>query len=169
MTNLPASEQAFLNGTEERTVSLEEALSGNVAGLSPFAGAVLTACLFGRYLNHLYRPSPRDNPDDINGEFWKRHQEIDGLITKISMSLPTNLQLPEAARDPNVIFSNMGLHTSTICLHQAAMSMAEKHRLRDSIAAESKRRCIVAADQVAKMMKIVNYTEFITVSFLADK
>lgn len=66
--------------------------------------------------------------------------------------------------DPNIIFSNMCIHTSTICLHQAAIFKAEKNKMPSQMIIESKRRCIVAADQIANIMKLISHMDLTIVS-----
>lgn len=160
LTNLPASEEAFLTGKGEQTPALSDIMAGEGAsGLSPFAGVCLLATLFGRNLTHLHRPADDDNDHDLNGEFWKRHRSIDNILLNTSLSLPAHLRLPYGLNDPNIIFANMNIHTSTICLHQAAIFKADKHRLPVQISAESKRRCIVAADQITNIMKMCSHQD----------
>lgn len=117
------------------------------------------ACIFGRNLTHLHRPDPHDNDNDLNGEFWKRHRSLDNILLNTSLSLPNQLRLPNGISDSNIIFCNMCIHTSTICLHQAAIFKAEKNRMPNQIIAESKRRCIIAADQIASIMKMVSHLD----------
>jgi len=160
LTNLPSSEEAFLTGKAEPTPALPDVLAGEgTSGLSSFAGVCLLASLFGRNLTHLHRPGDDDNDHDLNGEFWKRHRSIDNVLLNTSLSLPAHLRLPYGLGDPNIIFANMNIHTSTICLHQAAIFKADKHRLAAQIGAESKRRCIVAADQITNIMKMCSHQD----------
>ncbi|RAO65664.1 uncharacterized protein BHQ10_001676 [Talaromyces amestolkiae] len=159
MTNLPSSEEAYLTGTPETAPSLKDVLAGDIANLSPLGSVAVMACIFGLNLTHLHRPDPHDREDDVNGEFWKRHRAYDNILLNISLSLPHSLRLPQGIADPNIIFSNMAIHTSTICLHQAAIFKAEKHKNMTQIAAESKRRCIIAADQISSIMKMVSHTD----------
>lgn len=123
------------------------------------------ACIFGLNLTHLHRPDPQDREDNVNGEFWKRHRAYDNILLNISLSLPHSLRLPQGISDPNIIFCNMALQTSTICLHQAAIFKAERNNTMLQIAAESKRRCIIAADQIASIMKMVSHTDLSVVCF----
>ncbi|KAK5074346.1 hypothetical protein LTR64_006509 [Lithohypha guttulata] len=160
LTNLPASEEAFLTGKAEPTPALSDVVAGDSAsGLSSFAAVCLLATLFGRNLTHLHRPTDDDNDHDLNGGFWKRHREIDNVLLNTSLSLPAHLRLPYGLNDPNTIFANMNIHTSTICLHQAAIFKSDKHRLPVQISAESKRRCIVAADQITNVMKMCSHQD----------
>ena len=165
LSNLPASDEAFLTGKSEPTPQLADVLAGDgTSGLSSFAAVVLLATLFGRNLTHLHRPGDDDNDHDLNGEFWKRHRGIDNALLNISLSLPAHLRLPYGLSDANIIFANMSIHTSTICLHQAAIFKADKHRLPAQISSESKRRCIVAADQITNIMKMCSHQDLTTLN-----
>ncbi|KAL4920227.1 fungal-specific transcription factor domain-containing protein [Aspergillus aurantiobrunneus] len=158
MTNLPASEDAFVNGKSEKTSRLSDVLSGEeiaIATLSPFASVAFVSCLLGRNLTHLHRPEPQDNDNDLNGAFWQRHRSHDNTLLHFSLSMPNHLRLPAGIADVNVLFCNLAVHTSTICLHQAAIFKAEKNAMPEQIILESKRRCIVAADQISSIMKMV--------------
>ena len=119
--------------------------------------------IFGRNLTHLHRPSEQDNDHDLNGAFWKRHRSLDNILLNTSLSLPPPLRLPAGLNDANTIFLNMNIHTATICLHQAAIFKADKNRLPAQISAESKRRCIVAADQITNIMKMISHLDLSTV------
>ncbi|KAL2865477.1 putative C6 transcription factor Prf [Aspergillus lucknowensis] len=157
MTKLPSSEEAFVNGKFEKTARLSEALLGDeLAELSPFASVAFVSCLFGRNLTHLHRPEPEDNDNDLNGVFWQRHRSHDNILLHFALSMPNHLRLPAGMGDSNVLFCNLAVHTSTICLHQAAIFKAEKNRMPEQIILESKRRCIVAADQISSIMKMVS-------------
>ncbi|KAL2810462.1 fungal-specific transcription factor domain-containing protein [Aspergillus granulosus] len=157
MTNLPSSEEAFINGKPEKTARLSEVLAGDqLAGLSPFASVAFVSCLLGRNLTHLHRPEPEDNDNDLNGVFWQRHRSHDNILLHFALSMPSHLRLPAGLADSNVLFCNLAVHTSTICLHQAAIFKAEKNGMPEQIILESKRRCIVAADQISSIMKMVS-------------
>ena len=117
------------------------------------------ATLFGRNLTHLHRPDPDDNEYDLNGKFWQRHRSIDAILLNIKLALPEHLRLPLGMHDPNVIFLNMCLHGSAICLHQAAIFKAEKHKLPPNVAGESKMRCIAAASEIASIMRTVSHMD----------
>lgn len=146
-------------------MSLSDALFGQgVSTLSSFGAVVVLTCHLGRNLNHLHRPSTNDNDHDLNGEFWKRHRALDNIVLNTSLSLPSHLRLPEGLGEPSVVFCNMCIHTSTICLHQAAIFKAEKNEMPHQIAAESKRRCIVAADQITNIMKMISHLDLTGVS-----
>ncbi|KOS46550.1 hypothetical protein ACN38_g2501 [Penicillium nordicum] len=159
MTNLPASEEAFTKSKPQRTLHLNDIATGAVSTLAPFACVIVLASLFGRNLIHIHRPQPQDNDHDLNGEFWKRHRSHDNILLHISLSLPDHLRLPSGMSDVNVIFANMSIHTSTICLHQAAIFKAEKNKMPNQITTESKRRCLVAANQISSTMKMISHVD----------
>ena len=132
--------------------------------LSPFSGIVLMACLFGRNLTHLHRPDSHVDDSDLNNDFWKRHRALDSVLLNTSLSLPGHLRLPFGISEPNTVFLNMNIHTSAICLHQAAIFKADKNSLPSQMVADSKRRCIVAANQITNIMKMISHVELTTVS-----
>ena len=112
------------------TGSLEQCLSSlGAANLTSLGGIVLTSAMFGRNLLHLHRPSPDDNDNDLNGGFWTRHRQIEQILLQTSLHLPDALRMPGGRDDPNVVFTNMCIQTSAICLHQAAIFKADKHQL----------------------------------------
>ena len=117
------------------------------------------ASLFGHNLIHLHRPDPNDNDDDMHGEFWRRHRKMDAILSNTSLSLPAHLRLPAGMRNANIVFLNMNIHTSTICLHQAAIFKADKNRLPASVSQESKVRCITAAAEIASIMRTISHLD----------
>ncbi|KAB5580809.1 fungal-specific transcription factor domain-containing protein [Coniochaeta sp. 2T2.1] len=161
MSNLPCSEEAFEMSRPETTLTLPESMTPAGAGkLSSFGGIVLMACLFGRNLNHLHRPDADDGDDDsMNGEFWRRHRTLDNILLNTSLCLPPQLKLPAGLQSANVIFTNMCIHTSTICLHQAAIFKADKMRMPGTVSGESKIRCITAANEIASIMRMISHLD----------
>ena len=164
-TNLPATEEAFLKSIPEETLPLAGVMTADGAStLSPFGGVALMACLFGRNLTHLHRTDDDNNDHDVDGSFWRRHHTLDNILLNISLSLPQQLRLPAGINDSSIIFVNMNIHAATICLHQAAIYKADKNHMAPHVGGESKRRCIIAADQIANIMKLVSHIDLSTVS-----
>ncbi|KAK3311333.1 fungal-specific transcription factor domain-containing protein [Chaetomium strumarium] len=165
LTNLPAADEAFELSRPDQSPTLQDAMTAaGVGKLSPFGGIVLMACLFGRNLVHLHRPDSDDRDHDLNGEFWKRHRQMDNILLNTSLSLPSYMKLPSGLGNPNVVFTNMCIHTSTICLHQAAIFKADKNRLPASVSSESKVRCITAANEIASIMRMVSHLDLSTMN-----
>ncbi|RDW59491.1 hypothetical protein BP6252_12578 [Coleophoma cylindrospora] len=156
LTNLPSSEEAYAQGIEEPGVTLSSVLSGGGASnLSPFGGVVLAAALFGHNFAHIHG-GLNENPDDVaNGAFWKRHRDMDNTLSNTFLYLPESLRLPHGLQDMNVVFLNMNLHTSTICLHQAAILTAEKYALEPIVKQQSIMRCIRASEEIASIMRMI--------------
>lgn len=170
MTNLPASEEAFEKSQEMSTGSLEQVMKPNgAANLQSFGYIVFTAAMFGRNLLHLHRPGLEDNDSDINGGFWNRHRQLEQILLQTSLSLPDHLRLPFGVKDPNVVFANMSIHTSAICLHQAAIFKADKYRMPASVGNESKIRCLTAAAEIASIMRMISHMDLGAVSLLSSK
>ncbi|KAF2637050.1 hypothetical protein P280DRAFT_472566 [Massarina eburnea CBS 473.64] len=165
MTNLPASEDAFDKSKPMPTGSLEQSLTPNGLGnLQSFGGIVLTAALFGRNLLHLHRPGPDDRDDDLDGGFWTRHRSIENILLQTALGLPDRLRVPSGLQDPNVVFLNMSIHTSAICLHQAAIFKADKHRLPVHVSNESKIRCVTAGAEIASLMRMISHMDLATMN-----
>lgn len=160
LTNLPVDDAAFENSQPAPSMTLEQALNPDGAEqLSSMAGVIIMACLFGRNLTHLHRPSANDNEGNLNGEFWRRHRGMDNILLNTSLSLPDQLRLPSGLADPKIVFLNMCIHTSTICLHQAAIFKADGNRLPANISSESKVRCITAAAEIASIMRMISHLD----------
>ncbi|KAM3512799.1 hypothetical protein MY11210_003584 [Beauveria gryllotalpidicola] len=153
MTRLPASEAAFSSGEEEETAHLHQVFEG--APYAGFAGTIVTCQLFKSILRHVHRPKPDDNPADLaHGGFWKRHRELDNQLSSVFMFLPERLQLPANMRDPGAVHVNLNLHASIICLHHAALELAEMHHHSQSIIDESLRRLRTSAEEVVNIVKM---------------
>jgi len=161
MTKLPSSEEAYASGTIEASISLEEALSpAGAAKLSTFGGVILSACLFGHNFVHLHKRGPNEHPEDLaNGDFWKRHRKMDNTLSNTFMFLPDHLRLPGGIRDLNVVFLHMNIHASTICLHQAAVATAERHRIERNFIARCQARCLMAAEEITSTMRLITHMD----------
>ncbi|KAL8815257.1 MAG: hypothetical protein Q9223_005594 [Gallowayella weberi] len=159
-TNLPANEVNYEQSIEEVTHPLSGGITPQSASsLSPFAGTVFMAHIFGRNLTHLHRPTENDNDHDLQGEFWKRHRALDNTLLQTSLSLPPHLRLPAGVRDVNIVFINMSIHTSTICLHQAAIFKADQKNLPQSLVEQSSTRCLLAATEITNIMRLISHLE----------
>ena len=137
--------------------------------ISSYAGVCIMAALYGRNLHHLHRHDPSDDSQDLNGPFWNRHRLLDNVLLNTALSLPHAIKLPQGLHDQNAVFCNMSLHTSTICLHQAAIFKAEKFQLPTHIAEDSKRRCMAAAEQITSIMKMCSHKDLSAVSLKASR
>ncbi|EWC48393.1 hypothetical protein DRE_02162 [Drechslerella stenobrocha 248] len=157
MTHLPASDEAFAACRPSKSYTLKEALTPNgTPNLSSYSGVIIMAALVGRNLLHLHQPSEDGNDQDYEkGEFWKRHRHMDNILLNTVMALPPQFKLPNGIMDPNIVFTNMNIHTCTICLHQAAIFKADKFKLPASVSKESKYRCVSAAAQITSIMKMI--------------
>ena len=166
MTNLPSSEEAFEQGVIQNSISLSEALTGEGASkISPFGGVILSACLFGHNFQHLHKTGPNERPHDLaNGEFWKRHRQMDNVLSNTFMFLPDHLRLPGGLRDMNVVFLHMNIHASTICLHQVAVLTAERNKIDPSFVRQSNARSLMAAQEIANIMRLVSHLDVSNVS-----
>ncbi|KAL3424984.1 transcriptional regulatory protein [Phlyctema vagabunda] len=166
-TNLPSSEEAFDEGKPEISMSLSIALAGDGASRirSPFAGVIIAAALFGHNFAHIHLRSPNERPYDVsNGAFWQRHREMDNAISNIFMHLPERFRLPQGLHNFDIVFLNMNIHTSTICLHQAAILATAKHGLDPKLKWLSVSRCLMAADEITTIMRLVSHIDPATIN-----
>ena len=150
----------------EPTITLEEALTIEGAPkLSSFSGVLVSATLFGHHFHHLHRKGPNERPDDLaNGEFWKRHRKMENVLSNTFMFLPDHLRLPANFRDMNVVFLHMNIHASSICLHQAAVVVAEKHHIDPVFIRQTRARSLVAAEEITNIMRLISHMDISTVS-----
>lgn len=140
--------------------------SGAASKLSSFGGSVVVACLAGRILHHLQRPSPDNDDKNLNGHFWKAHRKMDNVLLNTSLYLPSHLRLPAGLSNPNTIFLNMSLQATIICLHQAAIFKAEKLELPTSVTTDSRDRCVAAAAEILSIMKRIAHMDLAMVRAL---
>ncbi|KAE8137928.1 fungal-specific transcription factor domain-containing protein [Aspergillus pseudotamarii] len=156
MTNLAASDEAFITGQSEPTARLSDVLNGEgLATLSPSASIAFVSCIFGRITDHLRLPQSQDDDSYGTGGFWQRHRSCDEILLNFALAMPNHLRLPNGMGDPNIIFCNIALHTAIICLHQAAIFRAEWNNVSEYPIVESKLRCTAAAQQVLEIIKMV--------------
>jgi hypothetical protein len=155
-TLLPASEEAFDRGIEEKTCSLSEALRSSDAGYSSLAARVLASHLFHATLDHTLTASQEDNADDVkNGSYWNRHRELDNSISTMHMFLPAQLRLPRNFRSRDAVFINLVLYLSTICLHRAAVAKVVQDNLPAQLLTRSKTRLLPAAEEILAIIRVL--------------
>ncbi|KAI9167403.1 binuclear zinc transcription factor [Paramyrothecium foliicola] len=155
---LPASEEAFKSNQEEETSFIEDVLTG--APYAGFAGTIVFCHMFKLIMPHVHRPRQNDHPEDLmDGPFWIRHREIDNQLSSLFMFLPEKFRLPQHNRDPVAVHTNLNLHASIICLHHAAIEMATKYNLPDSIKQSSISRLRTAAEEVANIVKVTSHSQ----------
>ncbi|KAK3942377.1 citrinin biosynthesis transcriptional activator ctnR [Diplogelasinospora grovesii] len=155
-THLPSSQDAFNSGQEEEAPTLQQALGGKQYSI--FAGAVVICHIFNQLLKHVHRPMPNDRPDDPEyGQFWKRHRELDNTLSSAFMFLPERFRLPRNIRDPVSVNTNLNLHASIICLHNAACDKVDTYKLSGQLKQMSKVRTLTAAGEIVNIMKLTSH------------
>ncbi|KAL9569431.1 hypothetical protein ACKAV7_006486 [Fusarium commune] len=157
-TRLPASEKAYENGQEEHTRFLGDQLLESEQH-STFAGAVLTAHIFHRTIEHTGTNNSQDQEyQDFNGDlYWQRHKGIDNDLKFMLLMLPKNLCLPANYRTHNAIFVNVMLQTATICLHRAALWRMKLNLqgLPSYLIRLSRDRLLPAAEEILNIFRII--------------
>ncbi|KAL2127492.1 hypothetical protein VTI74DRAFT_10635 [Chaetomium olivicolor] len=96
---------------------------------------------------------PGDRPEDPEfGPFWKRHRELDNMLSSAFMFLPERFRLPANIRDPVAVQANLNLHAAVINLHNTAREKADKFKLA-GIRQSSRTRALTAAREIVDIMK----------------
>ncbi|KAK4149833.1 transcriptional activator protein acu-15 [Chaetomidium leptoderma] len=153
-THLPVSEDAFMSSREEKSTTLKDALRG--ASYSKLGGTAVICHIFSQLMNHAHRPLPDDRPEDPEfGPFWKRHRELDNMLSSAFMFLPERLRLPRNMHDSVAVQANLNLHGATICLHIAAREKADKFKLA-GIGQASRTRALTAAQEIIDIIKVTH-------------
>ncbi|EAQ91414.1 hypothetical protein CHGG_03349 [Chaetomium globosum CBS 148.51] len=150
-THLPASDDAFHTGIEEKSFTLRDAFRGS--SYSIFAGNVIICHVFTRLLKHAHRPLPDDCPQDPEfGRFWKRHRELDNMLSDGFLFLPEPFRLPRNVHNPTAVQANLNLHAAVICLHIAAREKADQFKLA-GIRQASRTRALTAAQEIIDILR----------------
>ncbi|KAI1501225.1 fungal-specific transcription factor domain-containing protein [Biscogniauxia marginata] len=155
-THLPSTESAFFSGEEEETCSIYDAFKGRP--YSSFAGNVLVCHLFNQILKHVYHTRQDDHAENYEyGEFWKRHREIDNILSGAFMFLPESSRLPENFRNPTAVHTNLNLHASVICLYHAAIDKIDTYKLPESAKNACQARLRTSAQEIINIIKLTSH------------
>ncbi|ROT35926.1 hypothetical protein SODALDRAFT_54461 [Sodiomyces alkalinus F11] len=155
-TTLPASEEAFNEGRDEKTCTLPEAIKG--ASYSTFGGTILLCHIYNEILAHVHRSKPNAHPEDVQyGEFWKKHRELDNMLSSTFMFLPPAFRSPQNLRNPPAVHANLNLHASVICLHHAAIEKIDTYNLPESLRVASKLRLRMAAEEIVNIIRLSSH------------
>lgn len=146
-TLLPASEEAFQNGTPEPTTTLRDALRKIDTTPSTYGARVMAASLFYQASKTAPQPNSDSQEDD---EYCQRLQGIDHGLSALADMLPANLQLPQNSACQHAVFVNILIHTATMCLHKTAAQKAKclQGPEAELLARESHNRMFAAAVKV---------------------
>ncbi|KAK0737102.1 hypothetical protein B0T21DRAFT_157427 [Apiosordaria backusii] len=154
-THLPASEDAFAKGQEEKSTSLQSPFNG--FDYSTYGGNVVICHIFNQIMKHAHCPMPTDRPDDLeSGPFWQRHRELDNLLSTAFMFLHDRLRLPRNISDPVAVQTNMNLHAAIICLHNTSYEKADKLKLPLPVKQDSRTRALMAAGEIVNILKLTH-------------
>lgn len=127
------------------------------AQYSTFAGTVTICHIFNQILKHVHVRKRNERPEDFGyGAFWNRHRELDTLLGSAFMFLPERFRLPQHIRDPIAVQTNLNLHASVICLHNAALEKAAEHKINPQVKT-SEDRLAAAAQEIVNIMKLTSH------------
>ncbi|KAM0270262.1 hypothetical protein ACHAQH_009483 [Verticillium albo-atrum] len=155
---LPASEEAFTSGAEEKTGMLKDVLQQRGEGYSSFAGRVLAAHLFQKTIEHTEQQASEGNPADVkNGSYWKQHRDIDNNLATMLIALPDTLRLPRNIRSPNAVFVNVITQAAIIAFHRAAQWTMRPLRdvLPEHTIRQSQSRLLPVAEEILHVFRMI--------------
>lgn len=148
-THLPVDDLDEVNPGEGTT--LGEAVKTSVAGLlCPLQGTALVSSLSIRAVTHVSQVYKEHSFDAPGYDFWTHHHHLNELLNHASNSTLAHLKPIERKVEPNVVFINVILQSSIICLHQAVIyrvSRVEK-RTAPAVRLESEQRCLEAVQEL---------------------
>ncbi|KAI0481218.1 hypothetical protein GGR56DRAFT_310445 [Xylariaceae sp. FL0804] len=151
------SESAFHSGEAVETCTLHDVFKG-WHSYSSFGGFAVVCHIFNQLLQHVHRPKPNDNPGDFeHGDYWKRHRDIDNILSNTFMFLPEFFRLPENYRDPTAVHTNLNLHAGVICLHIAAAEKIDDYNLPEQAKAISLNRLRTSAQEIVDIIKLTSH------------
>ncbi|KAH7140961.1 binuclear zinc transcription factor, partial [Dactylonectria macrodidyma] len=154
-TLLPASEEAYQNGSTEKSTFLSDDLQ-NENTYSSFAGRVLTAHIFHRTVMHTSQNCPEVIYDFLTDPYWDEHRKIDNDLASTLVLLPESLRLSAGFRCQNAVLVNIMMQTAIICLHRAALWRMQSQPVPDYLMRLSQARLLPAAEEVLNVLKIVS-------------
>ncbi|KAI9819302.1 MAG: hypothetical protein M1827_007459 [Pycnora praestabilis] len=151
-------------------MSLQEAMRKSEQGprpLSSFTGVTVMAALCCRCLKHVRVLQDKlAMEQDQSYAFWTEHYRLDKTLLAHSEYLLDHFKLTGGVTDPNNLSLNVMVHTTTIVLHEAAVTHAEESPVSDAVKFESQRRCETAAMDIACIMELVDRSHFPKMSTL---
>lgn len=160
-TLLPASEEAFESGIEERTSTLKQALRGSTVTNSHLATRVLAAYFFYRAVDLDTRPTADEDDSGGGGddEYWIKQQNVENDLLSALVRLPQSLRLPQNSSCPHAIFINILIHTATMCLHKTAIQKGRGHEGPDVEfrTRQSRSRMLAAAAQILAIFRLTEH------------
>ncbi|KAL9028247.1 MAG: hypothetical protein Q9196_003359 [Gyalolechia fulgens] len=139
-------------------ITLGEALKTSVAGLlCPLQGTALVSSLSIRSVTHVNQVHKEHSFDAPGYDFWTHHHHLNELLNHASNSTLAHLKPIEGKTEPNVVFINVILQSSIICLHQAVIyriSRVEK-RTAPAVRLESEQRCFEAVQELISAVRYI--------------
>ncbi|KAH7030637.1 uncharacterized protein B0I36DRAFT_322160 [Microdochium trichocladiopsis] len=172
-TLLPASDESFIGGFEEASVSLNRALKNPASPYSTYACRILGSLLYHECANHTMQTYSTDQRSDdahqgqfdtpTSEDFSRTHQHLDNRLALMFMALPDSLVHPSSLDGrPDAAPIVLKLHTSVIAIHRkltarvrdagASPSGTSDPAVAEGQLAASSARMLVSADQIFSLL-----------------
>jgi hypothetical protein len=163
-TTLPASDDAYQNSTETRTLTLAEAMcDSNADSLSAFAAMIVVTHLCSCRLQALRRLEPLLNGPQ--SRVWHNGTWLENTLGT-DFVLPRHLSLssPDSTKNLYIVYLNLIAPALTISVHQLAELQALKYNVPLDSLLESQRRRLQLATAITEVLKFATKHAFVAVS-----
>lgn len=166
-TFLPASEEAFEAGREEREAgTLQDALKSNKAIRSRLGARALVASLLFQAVElesqvcEFQEDGSEDLAHEHRDDYSRPHKDIELKLATVFGKLPDCLHLPRNSRSPEAIFVNVLVQMANICLHKTAVKMTRRPSspAADFIQRLSQSRSVTAATHILAIFQLIDDT-----------
>ncbi|CAH0044935.1 unnamed protein product [Clonostachys solani] len=157
-TPLPVSDEAFIEGREEETGSLQSSLNTRPSTiLSELSARVLVAHLVQQSMEHTSLASQVEASPEKATTYWDRHRELDNGLSLLLARLPNDLRSHQYARSQSAAAVNAQIHTAIMTLHRTRTCLlrAEPQKASaDQSIRHSQERALAGAEEIAHILRM---------------
>ncbi|CAH0034356.1 unnamed protein product [Clonostachys rhizophaga] len=160
-TPLPVSDEAFIEGREEETGSLQSSLGSlnthpsNI--LSELSARVLVAHLVQQSMEHTSLASQLEKSPEKATAYWNRHRELDNELSLLLARLPNDLRSHQYARSQSAAAVNAQIHTAIMTLHRTRICLLRAEPRKASTGQNirhSQERTLAGAEEIAHILRM---------------
>ncbi|KAK7221326.1 hypothetical protein V2G26_009329 [Clonostachys chloroleuca] len=157
-TPLPVSDEAFVEGREEETGSLQSSLNTHPSNiLSELSARVLVAHLVQQSMEHTSLASQVEAFPEKATAYLDRHRELDNELSLLLARLPNDLRSHQYARSQSAVAVNAQIHTAIMTLHRTRICLlrAEPQKaFNDQSIRHSQERSLTGAEEIAHILRM---------------
>jgi hypothetical protein len=163
-TYLPASDEAYRESVEERSMFLSEAMATDDSQLlSASAVQIVLVALCASKLGDIQRFDPNASSNHSAGSAWVKSQRVYSPLTE-EFYVPQHLVPPLAKLDANTMFLNVSAFSGTISVYRAAKDQIGKDPISTETKQQSLKACLEAASNIVRLMEMCSDWDIRSVS-----